>query len=448
MADTISKNDLTTGPILKKLIVFFLPIAAGTLFQQLYNAVDALVVGKYVGTGALAAVGGSPAQIINLIIGFCVALCSGAAVVIAQLYGGRDFQRSSVAIQTSYVFSAILGLAVGILVIAFTPQILTVLKTPADTLEAAIRYQRIYFTGSVFLLTFNMGSSILRAVGDSRFPFLCLCVGCVLNISLDILFVIAFQMGVAGVAWATVIAQGVSAVLVTVKLLRTPEDYRLTLSGLRLNRLLLRRMMHIGIPSGLQSSMYGFSNMILQIGINLLGTVVVASWTMSGKIDGAYWAVSGAFGTAITTFIGQNYGAGNIDRIRECAKKGMLLFLGMTVGMSGLIMLAAKPLLHLFTDDGAVISTTYTIFLFFVPLYVLWSAIEVYSGVLRGVGDTVIPSIIIGVGICLFRILWVLTVFRTVHTLSSICLCYPISWGITDIAIYIYYRKRSIVAKA
>jgi len=255
-------------------------------------------------------------------------------------------------------------------------------------------------------------------------------------------------MGVAGAAWATVIAQAVSTALVTVKLCRTKDIYRLQFSGCKTDYAILRKMLAIGIPSGLQSSMYGISNMILQVSINTLGTVVVASWAMSEKIDGVYWAISSAFGTAITTFIAQNYGAGRMDRVRECVKKGVWLFFFASIAISGIIMSFAGPLLRLFTDDPGVVSTTWRIFTFFVPLYLTWSFVESFTGILRGAGDTLYPSIILGVGICLFRVVWVLAVFPASPTLFTVSICYPISWIITDIAIYIYYRKKSVIAKA
>ncbi len=442
-----SRNELVEGPIVKKLVLFFLPIAAGTLFQQLYNAVDAFVVGKFVGTEALAAVGGSPAILSNLIIGFFVALTGGAAVVIAQLYGAQEYERVTTAMGVSYRLCTALGLVMGGLVCLFSPQLLALLKTPADTFAQALLYQRIYFMGAVFLLLFNMGSGVLRSIGDARFPFLCLFVGCGLNIVLDVVFVVLFSWGVAGVAAATVLSQAVSALLVTVKLLTLQGPFRLRL-GVKGDRGLLKRMLCIGVPSGVQSSMYGLSNLLLQVGINTLGTVVVASWAMSGKVDGAYWAITSAFGTALTTFVGQNYGAGKLDRIRASARKGLLLMIGMTLSISALLLLMARPLLHLLTDDGAVISTTWYIILLFVPFYLVWVPIEVFSGVLRGVGDVLTPSLILAGGICGFRILWLFTAFRLSPTLLTLCVCYPLSWVVTDVAIYLYFRRSPVMTRA
>ena len=441
------RNEFVEGPIVRKLVGFFLPIAAGTLFQQLYNAVDAFVVGKFVGTEALAAVGGSPAILSNLIIGFFVALTGGAAVVIAQLYGAQEYDRVSTAMGVSYRLCVWLGLGMGALVYLFSPQLLTLLKTPADTFDQALLYQRIYFLGAAFLLLFNMGSGILRSIGDARFPFLCLFVGCGLNIVLDVVFVIAFSWGVMGVAVATVLSQAVAALLVTGKLMRLKGPFRLRFRE-KGDRSLLKRMLRIGIPSGVQSSMYGLSNLLLQVGINTLGTVVVASWAMSGKVDGAFWAVTSAFGTALTTFVGQNYGAGKLDRIRDSARKSLLLMGGLTLAMSGLLLLLARPLLHLLTNDPAVIDTTWYIILLFVPFYIIWVPIEVFSGVLRGVGDVLTPSLILAGGICGFRILWLFTAFRLSPVLLTLCVCYPLSWVVTDIAIYLYFRHSPVMTDA
>ena len=441
------RNEFVEGPIVRKLVGFFLPIAAGTLFQQLYNAVDAFVVGKFVGTEALAAVGGSPAILSNLIIGFFVALTGGAAVVIAQLYGAQEYDRVSTAMGVSYRLCVWLGLGMGALVCLFSPQLLTLLKTPADTFDQALLYQRIYFLGAAFLLLSNMGSGILRSIGDARFPLLCLFVGCGLNIVLDVVFVIAFSWGVMGVAVATVLSQAVAALLVTGKLMRLKGPFRLRFRE-KGDRSLLKRMLRIGIPSGVQSSMYGLSNLLLQVGINTLGTVVVASWAMSGKVDGAFWAVTSAFGTALTTFVGQNYGAGKLDRIRDSARKSLLLMGGLTLAMSGLLLLLARPLLHLLTNDPAVIDTTWYIILLFVPFYIIWVPIEVFSGVLRGVGDVLTPSLILAGGICGFRILWLFTAFRLSPVLLTLCVCYPLSWVVTDIAIYLYFRHSPVMTDA
>ena len=304
------RNDLTTGSVWKKLLIFFIPIAAGTILQQLYNAVDGLIVGRFVGTGALAAVGGSSAQIINVLVGFFVALTAGAAVVIGQIYGAGRKEDLSPAIGSSVTALTLFGLALMLFGLAASPWMLRILNTPEETLEGAETYLRIYFLGVPFVMLLNMESSILRALGDSFHPFLYMVAGCLTNIVLDILFVIVFGWGIAGVAVATVVAQLVNTALLTWKLTRSRQEFRLTLHDLRLKGVYLKNMLRLGIPAGLQSSMYSVSNMIIQVAVNSLGTLVVASWAMSGKTDGFYWAVSNAMGAAITSFIAQNHGAG------------------------------------------------------------------------------------------------------------------------------------------
>ena len=441
MEQRLDRKDLTQGVVWKKLLVFFLPIAAGTCIQQLYNAVDGLIVGRYVGTIALAAVGGSSAQIINLLIGFFVATTSGAAVVIAQVYGaGRDEDVRLAAGNALAVF-ALLGLALMAFGLIATPAMLRLLRTPADTLADSALYLRIYFLGVPFVLVLNMESNMLRSVGDSFSPFLYMVAGCIANIVLDAVFVLVFHWGVAGVAIATVLAQVLNMGLLTFKLLRTKESYRLSFRELKLKGVYLRNMLRLGIPSGLQSSMYAVSNMIIQVGVNSLGTVVVASWAMSGKTDGIFWAVSNALGAAITSFIGQNLGAGRQDRVKLCVKQGLILSFSVTVSLSALIMLLGKPLLHILTEDQTVIDTTYQIMTYVVPYYFTWTLIEVLSAVLRGAGDAVRPVVIIGLGICLLRIVWILTLFQWVHTLLVLSLCYVVSWVVTSIAMTVYYRK-------
>ena len=432
---------LTEGVIWKQLILFFLPIAAGTCIQQLYNTVDGLIVGRFVGTAALAAVGGSAAQIINLLIGFFVAATAGASVVIAQIYGaGRTEDVQNAAGNAIAVF-ALIGCVLTVIGLIASPAMLMLLQTPADTLEGSTLYLRIYFLGVPCILILNMESNMLRSVGDSFGPFVFMVAGCVTNIVLDLLFVVVFKWGIAGVAIATVFSQVVNMVLLTVRLVRTKERYRLSFRNIRLKGVYLANMLRLGIPSGLQASMYAVSNMIIQIGVNSLGTVVVASWAMTSKTDGIFWAVSNALGAAITSFIGQNMGAGKRNRAQEGVRQGLILHAVITVVISSLIILAAKPMLRILTADPAVQDTTYQIMMYFVPYYFLWTIIEVLSAVLRGAGDTMRPFLIISLGICVFRIVWIGTLFLRFHTLFVLCMSYLASWFVTDVAMVIYYRK-------
>lgn len=438
----MDKNDLTRGVIWKKLLLYFLPIAAGTLFQQLYNAVDAIIVARFVGTQALAAVGGSTSSLTSLVINFFTALSGGAAVIIAQSFGAKNEKKVEDSVQTSIVFCFLVGAALIVIMFFAGPGLLRLLKVPGDTLSDAILYLRIYFSGSIFLLLFDMGSGILRAMGNSRKPFVYLVISCLSNIVLDLIFVVLLKMGVAGVAWATVIAQGISTVCVMTDLLKTRECYRIRVNKLKIHGKILKEMLWIGVPSGVQSAMYGVSNMILQVAVNLLGTATVAAWALSGKIDGVYWATITALGIAIVNFVAQNYGAGRMDRVRECARSCIKIYLAATVCLSALILLCADPLLHLFTTDTTVIALTWKVMTYFVPVYFLWTLIEIVTSVLRGLGDAVAPAVILGITVCLFRVLWVLTVFRNTPTLFTVSVCYPISWTLALIALSVHFRKR------
>ncbi len=434
-------RDLTTGVVWKQLLLFFIPIAAGTCIQQLYNTVDGLIVGRFVGTIALAAVGGSSAQIINVLIGFFVAVTAGASVVIAQIYGAGRKEDVRIATGNAIAVFALMGVLLMALGLVAAPALLRLLRTPEDTLASSLLYLRIYFLGVPFILVLNIESNMFRSVGDSFSPFVFMVIGCITNIVFDVVFVVAFHWGVAGVAVATVIAQLVNMLLLTVKLMRTSEPYRLSFHEMKLRGVYLSNMFRLGIPSGMQNTMYGISNMIVQIGVNSLGTVVVASWAMTSKIDGVFWAVSNALGASITSFVGQNLGARREDRVRLCVKQSLILGFGITVGLSGLILLAAKPLLHVLTRDPEVISTTWEMILYFVPFYFTWTLIEVLSAVLRGSGDALRPVIIIGLGICAFRILWITTVFQMIHTLPVLCLTYVCSWTLTSIIILVYFCR-------
>ncbi|MBR0514937.1 MAG: MATE family efflux transporter [Clostridia bacterium] len=441
MRNQKAKTDLTTGTVWKRLLVFFLPIAAGTIIQQLYNAADGLIVGRFVGTNALAAVGGSSAQIINVLVGFFVAMTAGASVVIGQIYGAGRKEDLNRAIGNAVAAMGIAGIGLAAVGLVASPGLLRLLNTPDETMDGAVLYLRIYFLGVPFVMILNIESSILRALGDSFHPFLYMVIGCVMNIVLDVVFVIVFGWDIAGVAIATVLAQVVNAALLTRKLAKGTDEYRLSVRQLKLRGVYLVNMLRLGVPAGLQSSMYSISNVIIQVAVNSLGTIVVASWAMSGKTDGLFWAVTNAMGAAITSFIAQNYGAGKTDRVKQCVRQGLVMHFIITIALSAALMLTAIPLLRILTPDEDVVQTTYTIMAYFVPYYFTWVLVEVLSAVLRGVGDAVYPVVIIGLGICLFRVIWILTVFAHFGTLLSLCLSYTVSWTITSIALVIYYRK-------
>ena len=334
-----SVNQITEGVIWKQLLIFFFPIMLGTLFQQLYNTADAVVVGRFVGTKALAAVGGSTGQITNLIVNFFVSLASGATVIIARYYGAKNKKDLNDTLHTAAALSIVGGIITTIIGIALAPVLLEMMKIPADVMQDSVTYLRIYFAGIIFVFIYNVGSAILRAVGDSTRPLYYLIVCCFINIFLDILLVVGFGMGVAGAAIATVISQVVSAVLVVHALMKSTDMYRLHPKEIRFHRFLLISIVTIGLPAGIQSIMYNISNIIIQTSINNLGTDTMAAYTAFGKIDAIYWMISGAFSVSIVTFIGQNYGAGKYDRMKKSVKVCLLLDVIASLLVSALLLL-------------------------------------------------------------------------------------------------------------
>lgn len=435
----MSKNQITEGVIWKQLLFFFFPILLGTLFQQLYNTADTVVVGRFVGTQALAAVGGSTGQIVNLVINFFVGLASGATVIIARYYGARDRIKLNNALHTAIALSIVGGIVTGIAGILLTPSLLKMMNTPADVIEGSTMYLRIYFAGIIFVFVYNIGSGILRAVGDSKRPLYFLIVCCFLNIFLDILFVVYLKLGVKGAAFATVISQAVSALLVILSLTKSVDIYRLRPNKIRFYKSLLIAIITIGLPAGLQSVMYGISNIIIQTSLNSLGTETVAAHTAFAKIDAIYWMISGAFSVSIITFIGQNYGARKFDRMKKSIKVCLLMDLIASLLLTTVMLLAGPYLLRLFTSDQEVIEIGMQIIHIIAPSYALFIFIEILSSSLRGMGNVVVPMLMTCGGVCVLRILWIFIFVRTHLSVTTILMSYPISWGFTAVLFIIYF---------
>ena len=435
----MSKNQITEGVIWKQLLFFFFPILLGTLFQQLYNTADTVVVGRLVGTHALAAVGRSTGQIVNLVVNFFVGLASGATVIIARYYGARDRIKLNNALHTAIALSIVGGIVTGIAGILLTPSLLKMMNTPADVIEGSTMYLRIYFAGIIFVFVYNIGSGILRAVGDSKRPLYFLIVCCFLNIFLDILFVVYLKLGVKGAAFATVISQAVSALLVILSLTKSVDIYRLRPNKIRFYKSLLIAIITIGLPAGLQSVMYGISNIIIQTSLNSLGTETVAAHTAFAKIDAIYWMISGAFSVSIITFIGQNYGARKFDRMKKSIKVCLLMDLIASLLLTTVMLLAGPYLLRLFTSDQEVIEIGMQIIHIIAPSYALFIFIEILSSSLRGMGNVVVPMLMTCGGVCVLRILWIFIFVRTHLSVTTILMSYPISWGFTAVLFIIYF---------
>ena len=435
----VKGNRITEGSIFGQLLLFFFPILFGTFFQQLYNTADAMVVGRFVGKQALAAVGGSTSTLINLLVGFFVGLSSGATVVISQFYGARKADKVHWAVHTSIAFSVIGGIIFMIVGLVGSPWALEAMKTPEDVMGHAVVYIRIYFLGIIVNLVYNMGAGILRAVGDSRRPLYFLIASCFTNIILDVLLVAVLGMGVAGAALATITSQLLSAVLVVLALMKTDDMYKLEWKKVRIDQRMLQRIVRIGIPAGMQSVMYNISNVIIQAGVNTLGTDNVTAWATYGKVDGLYWMMINALGISATTFVGQNFGAGRLDRVRKGAGACMVIGVVLTASVGVVLYNGGHLLVELFTTDQQVQAISMDLLHFMVPTFITYIAIEILSGTLRGVGDAWMPLIITGIGVCAVRGLWIMFVLPHYHTIIGAAFCYPLTWSLTTVAFVIYY---------
>ena len=448
-------NQITEGIIWQQLLFFFFPILFGTFFQQLYNAADAMIVGRFVGKEALSAVGGSTSMLTQLIVGFFVGLSSGASVIVSQYYGAKRPEMVGYAVHTALMFSILSGIVLMFVGIGLAPFLLESMGTPEDVLGLSVVYLRIYFAGIIANLVYNVGAAILRAVGDSKRPLYFLAASCMVNIALDIVLVVFFRLGVVGAAIATILSQLFSAFLVVVCLIRTRDMHRLVLRELRLDGRMLKRIIRIGLPAGMQSVMYGLSNVIIQSGINSLGTNTVAAWAAYSKLDSMFWMMINAFGISITTFVGQNYGAGKMDRVHRGVRTCMVMTVLASLGMSFFIYRYGVYGYELFTTDQDVISIGIAMMRYLAPLYVEYVAIEILSGSLRGVGDCWCPMIISLLGVCVLRVGWILIAVSLKRDIYTIMFSYPLTWVTTTVLFVIYYlffgklkRERAGIRKA
>ena len=433
-------GDITQGVIWKQLLALFFPLWFGTFFQQLYNTVDTVVVGRFVGKVALAAVG-STGVIVNLTVGIFTGLAAGAVVVIAQRYGARQGEEVHRSVHTAMLLSVIIGAVFTVVGFVLTPWALRAMETTADALPGAILYQRIYFLGMIPNVIYNMGTGVLRAVGDSKRPLYFLIAASLCNIVLDLLLVVVVPLGVLGVAIATVASQVLSAVLVVISLMRSQgAPFQLFPSQLKLHRQPMSAIMKVGVPTALQSVMYSASNIVIQACINSFDTDAVAAWTAYGKMDILFWMTITALSQALTTFTGQNYGAGKYDRLRQGVRVSTAMTAGFTLVISIAMVLLARPILLIFTSDPDVLEIGVTMVQFLAPCYITYILVELLPGAIRGAGKSMVPMLISVFGVCALRLLWLFTAVPAHHTIETVEMSYPITWVITSLSLLIYYR--------
>lgn len=433
-----AQKSLIQGPINRQILAFFLPLVIGAFFQQLYNTVDASVVGQFAGTEALAAVGGSSGMIILFLFAFFMNLSTGATVVISQHFGADETNKVDDALHTAYAFSILTGLLLGIVMLFLTMPFLQVLRTPPDLMEASALYIRTLMAGLVFTLTYNMGSGILRAIGDSRRPLYILIAATAINIILDLFFVAFLHMGVLGVAVATDISQGISAILVSWLLIRKTPGLRLSLRRLHLNPHTLVRILRIGLPTAIAGSMFTISNMILQAALNQKGVNAMAAWTAYARLDAIWWMIDASFSASITTFIGQNFGAAKPDRIRKASRNVLLIELAFALTITGLLLVFTPSLMLFFTRDAEVIGLAEDICRCIAPFYVIYVFSEVFGSILRAENRVLVSTLINLLGICGFRAVWLLIIVPG-GSIGQLFAGMPISWAIISVTMTAYY---------
>ena len=445
--------DMTQGALLPKVLMFSLPLIASGVLQLLFNAADMVVVGQWAGKECLAAVG-STGSLINLMVNVFIGLSVGGSVAVARSFGANDPAAVHRSVHTAMSLAIIAGLAVGVLGFVFCRPLLKLMDNPV--LDLATTYMKIYFLGMPFNMVYNFGASILRAVGDTKRPLIYLTIAGVVNVLLNLILVIVFHMNVAGVAIATVVSQAVSAVLVVLCLMRSHGVVHLELKELRIYKRQLIDIAKVGLPAGLQGSLFSISNVLIQSSVNGFGEVVVAANSAGGNLEGFVYTAMNAIHQAALTFASQNLGAGKIKRVRRSVLVCLLTVLAIGFIFGNLMLLCGKPLLSLYLDDPSAIDplTGITVLEYAIkrlswmlPLYCLCGLMDVMVGTLRGVGYSIMPMIVSLTGACLFRVVWIMTVFAANPTLDILYMSYPISWGLTfatHLLCYLFIARRKL----
>lgn len=432
--------DMTTGNITRHIISFALPLLIGNIFQQLYNTVDTWVVGKFVSNEAYAAVG-TVGPIINMLIGFFMGLSSGAGVVISQYYGAKRFAEVEKTVHTAIAMTLILGIAFTGLGLFMTPYMLTLMKTPENVLPESTAYLTIYFSGIVGLMLYNIGAGILRAVGDSKRPFYYLVVCAVMNTVLDLVFVIQFKMGVRGVALATILSQATSAILVMITLLRTDECIRLQLKKLRLHWEMLKKIFRVGIPAAIQMAITAFSNIFVQSYINFFGDNCMSGWTTYAKVDQLLFLPMQSIALASTTFVGQNLGCNQVERAREGVRKALIISLISTVVLMIPVLIFSPEIVAFFNSKPEVVQYGSMLLRWLSPFYVLCCFNQIYSGALRGAGNSKAPMIFMLASFVAFRQIYLFAMSNIWNEIIPIAMSYPAGWLLCSILTGVYYHK-------
>ncbi len=436
--------DMLNGPVMPRLLSFALPLMLSSMLQLTFNAADVIVVGRFEGDAALAAVG-APGALINLLVNLFMGLSVGANVIVAQCYGAGDFKQTRDAVHTSVTLSLIGGVLVGLVGFFLAGTFLSLMNTPGEVLPLATAYMRVYFLGMPANMLYNFGAAILRAVGDTRRPLTYLTLAGVVNVLLNLLFVIAFGMGVTGVALATIISQIISAALVLLCLMRSDGAIRVELRRLRLDMQKVGQIARVGLPAGLQGMVFSISNVLIQSTVNSFGKSVVAGNTTASNLEGYIYVAMNSIYQGAITFTGQNVGARRYERIARVARDSLMAVFAIGAALGGLLMLFKVPLFHIYTDDDAVIAAAGLRTSVIAPTYFLCGMMDTMVGLLRGMGSSVTPMVVSIAGVCVLRVIWILTIFPMNPTLPMLYISYPISWAVTfatHFACFLRVKKR------
>lgn len=434
------EQDMTQGSLWKQIWKYSLPLMFTNVLQVVFNLADIAVVGQFGGQGALGSVG-STTILVTLFTGLLIGLSGGINVLVAQAIGEKNAQRTKDTVHTSALISLFAGILVSLTCFVFAESILVAMNTKPELLEGAVLYFRIYFLGAPAIALYNYGNAVLSATGDTKRPLYCLCIAGVLNVILNLAFVILFEMGVAGVALASVISQCVSAGLLIRILLRSNGDYGLRLNRLRMSGSIAGKLLRIGIPSAIQNAIFQFANLFVQIGVNSFDTVIVEGTAAAANADGLVYEMMAAFYTAGATFIGQNFGAGKKDRILKSFLISTLyaMLLALVLGVS--LVLFGRPFLGIFTSDRAVIEAGMYRLIVMGLSYWVSAFMDGALAASRGLGETTVPTVIVVMGSCVFRLIWINTIFAYFGTITSLYLLYVFSWTITAIAEIWYFAR-------
>ncbi|MGN0402101.1 MAG: MATE family efflux transporter [Acetatifactor sp.] len=436
--------DMCNGPLTGKILVFYFPLMLSGILQLTFNAADIVVVGRFAGNEALAAVG-STSSLTNLLINIFFGLSVGANVLVARFYGGGRHSELKEMVQTAVATSVLSGLILVVIGFVASGPALILMGTPEDVIELSVLYMRIYFAGMPFMMAYNFGAAILRAVGDTKRPLYYLLAAGIINVLLNLLFVVEFQLGVAGVALATVISQAISAFLVIRCLIRTEGVYRLELKNLHIAKDKFIKMVQIGLPAGLQGALFSISNVLIQSSVNSFGSVAMAGNTAGSNIEGFVYTAMNSLYQASISFCGQNFGAKKYKRVAQTAFicEMLVIFVGLLLG-NGAYLFGSK-LLRLYSKDEEVIRYGLLRMAYICVPYCLCGMMDVMVGVMRGMGYAILPMLVSLTGACLFRIVWIGTVFRHFKTLECLYISYPISWALTFLVhlccFVVIYRK-------